>query len=79
MNFAGSFGQNLAMLRLFLSPTIGGITMFNAIHLTPADIAKIEEGMNTEDVEHMVAIVDRIVARRLAKAQTTQPSPRRTT
>jgi hypothetical protein len=47
-------------------------------YLTAKDITRLEEAMNTEDLEHMVAVVDQIVARRLAKAQTTQPSPRRT-
>jgi hypothetical protein len=32
-------------------------------HLTPRDIAKIEEALNTADLEEMVATVDAIVTR----------------
>jgi hypothetical protein len=38
------------------------------VHLTRADVVKIEEALNTNDLEVMVAAVDRIVERRLAKA-----------
>lgn len=45
--------------------------MFKAIHLTRADIRKIEEALNTSDLETMVAIVDRIVELKLkASART---------
>ena len=40
----------------------------NTLHLTAADVKRIEEGMATEDLEHMVAVVDRIVSLRLKKA-----------
>ncbi len=44
--------------------------MFNAKYLTAANIATIEEAMNTEDVEHMIATIDQIVALKLQKALT---------
>lgn len=40
-------------------------------HLTAKDIAKIEEGLNTEDLETMVAVVDRLVQLKLKKAART--------
>ena len=38
------------------------------LHLTAADISKIEEAMNTEDLEHMVSVIDQIVALKLKTA-----------
>jgi hypothetical protein len=40
--------------------------------LTRADIRKIEEALNTYDLEVMVAVVDRIVELRLRAARTAQ-------
>jgi hypothetical protein len=40
-------------------------TRFNHQHLTTQDIRKLEEAMSQEDLEVMVAVVDRIVALRL--------------
>jgi len=42
---------------------------FHTQYLTAADIRKIEEAMNQEDAEVMVAVVDRIVKLRLKAAQ----------
>ena len=52
---------------MIVFPT-GGTRIMNTRHLTPKDITKIEEGMNSQDLEFMVAVIDRIVALKLAKA-----------
>jgi hypothetical protein len=45
------------------------MTTFGTHALTRADIRKIEEALNTNDLEVMVATVDRIVALRLRGAR----------
>ncbi len=45
------------------------MTRFGAQALTRADIRKIEEALNCDDLEVMVAAVDQIVARRLKAAR----------
>jgi hypothetical protein len=42
---------------------------FDVQHLTAKDIAKIEEALNTVDLETMVTAVDQIVGRHLPKAR----------
>ena len=49
---------------------------FGAQYVTAADIRKLEDAMNSEDVEVMVAAVDRIVGLRLKAAQATTPKQR---
>lgn len=46
----------------------------NTLHLTRADIRKIEEALDTSDLETMVAVVDRIVELRLTKALKSSPA-----
>jgi hypothetical protein len=41
----------------------------NPKYLTAADITKLEEAMNAEDLETVVAVVDRIVELRLRAAK----------
>ena len=50
--------------------------MYKPNFLTRADVRKIEETLNTADLEMMVATVDRIVQLRLARALKTSPSRR---
>lgn len=42
--------------------------MLTPTHLTTGDVRKIEEALNTDDLETMVAVVDRIVELRLRAA-----------
>jgi len=42
--------------------------MLTPTYLTTGDVRKIEEALNTDDLEMMVAVVDRIVALRLRAA-----------
>ncbi len=42
--------------------------MLTPTHLTAGDVRKIEEALNTDDLETMVAVVHRIVALRLRAA-----------
>lgn len=44
------------------------MTTFGTHALTRADIRKIEEALNCDDLEVMVAVVDQTVVKRLAKA-----------
>jgi hypothetical protein len=46
-------------------------------HLTPADIKAIETGMNAEDLEFMVATVDRLIELKLKAAKAVKTIPRR--
>ena len=45
---------------------------FDVQHLTAKDIAKIEEALNTIDLEQMVATVDRIVSQHLTNQDGSQ-------
>lgn len=49
--------------------------MVDPKHLTAKHITQIEEAMNTEDLEYMVAVVDRIVG----NAKKPDPTPARAT
>ena len=50
----------------------------HTIHLTRADIRKLEEALDTGDLEFLLAAVDRVVELRLAKALNTTVAVRNT-